>query len=408
MNEDLIILGNGFDLACGLKSSYGDFYADRIDSETESNLEKIRSAFINLYNKKDFFNNYIDCTSIEKSFDIEILLDICSISKTNVHSGKIKNLTFWDLIFFYSKLTNENEWNAIENRIYSFLLPIEPEKLIFNQSLECLSSIDLMNSKDVDFKLIKLGNRNHMNGLGITKLIMAIAKRFFSNERFAKKTNQEFLLSELGLLEDGFTYYLSQEVHHNSLYEEKSRGLLNKLEKSNNDLSSQKKYSVLSFNYTSIQTEEALRYENVHGSLEHSDIIFGIDQKNIEFPNYAYKYTKTFRQMISNNHTKKQDTILPNKEKIDYIKFFGHSLSDLDYSYFQSIFDFYEIYSSSVILIFFYRPFEGRTSKDLQEEQADLVTKLLEEYGNTLTNKDHGKNLIHKLLLEQRLIITEI
>lgn len=32
--------------------------------------------------------------------------------------------------------------------------------------------------------------------------------------------------------------------------------------------------------------------------------------------------------------------------------------------------------------------------------------KLLVAYGKTLDNKDHGKNLIHKLLIEGRLSVT--
>ena len=31
--------------------------------------------------------------------------------------------------------------------------------------------------------------------------------------------------------------------------------------------------------------------------------------------------------------------------------------------------------------------------------------RLLAAYGNTLDNKDHGKNLIHKLLIEGRLSV---
>ena len=34
--------------------------------------------------------------------------------------------------------------------------------------------------------------------------------------------------------------------------------------------------------------------------------------------------------------------------------------------------------------------------------------RLLSSYGTTLDNKDHGKNLVHKLLLEGRLIIRRI
>ena len=36
------------------------------------------------------------------------------------------------------------------------------------------------------------------------------------------------------------------------------------------------------------------------------------------------------------------------------------------------------------------------------------VTALLSAYGETMDNKDHGKNLIHKLILEGRLAIVEI
>ena len=31
------------------------------------------------------------------------------------------------------------------------------------------------------------------------------------------------------------------------------------------------------------------------------------------------------------------------------------------------------------------------------------MTKLLIDYGSTMGNKDHGKNLLHKILLEGRL-----
>ena len=38
----------------------------------------------------------------------------------------------------------------------------------------------------------------------------------------------------------------------------------------------------------------------------------------------------------------------------------------------------------------------------------DRVVHLLTSYGNTLDNKDHGRNLIHKLLLEGRLSVREL
>lgn len=98
------------------------------------------------------------------------------------------------------------------------------------------------------------------------------------------------------------------------------------------------------------------------------------------------------------------------------IKFYGHSLSEADYSYFQSIFDGINLYEGNTRLIFFYRPRRDNTAvegaripdNDAANEMKDKVTKLLLTYGNTLTNKDHGKNLIHKLILEGRLNVLPI
>lgn len=44
----------------------------------------------------------------------------------------------------------------------------------------------------------------------------------------------------------------------------------------------------------------------------------------------------------------------------------------------------------------------------IREDLYRRIAHLLIEYGATLDNKDHGKNLMHKLLLEQRLIIKKI
>lgn len=55
-------------------------------------------------------------------------------------------------------------------------------------------------------------------------------------------------------------------------------------------------------------------------------------------------------------------------------------------------------------LMFLYRP-------DARYDGSDLylkVTKLINRYGDTLDNKDHGKNLLHKLILENRLSIKRV
>jgi len=177
-------------------------------------------------------------------------------------------------------------------------------------------------------------------------------------------------------------------------------------------------YSVLNFNYTSfshnfntngIMESEFTRNNqritifeaNIHGNYNRISI-FGIDQKDIDTATPLYQFTKTYRKMIEQE--KISSFTLPNKDTIDDIIFYGHSLSDADYSYFQSIFDYYDIYHSNIRLTFLYSEYGNKDDYiRLRRDQIKNVTTLLNKYGLTFGNNDRGKNLVHKLLLENRL-----
>lgn len=171
---------------------------------------------------------------------------------------------------------------------------------------------------------------------------------------------------------------------------------------------------ILSFNYAALfdilGATSPCVYNNVHGKLcetsckedcERSNIIFGIDDMSVKSQNIENDlrlFSKTYRKLTANGLPTK---ILPqlNDGQV-VIKFYGHSLSKADYSYFQSIFDYYNLYSNyNVSLEFYYS--EGY-------EQYDAIYRLINEYGNSLTNKEQGKNLIHKLLLENRISIKKV
>lgn len=163
--------------------------------------------------------------------------------------------------------------------------------------------------------------------------------------------------------------------------------------------------NILSFNYTNIfdvlETEHPCLVSNVHGKICINDctndcgisnVIFGIDDTLLDSINDTYRlrlFSKTYRKMFDTNDAL---SILPDKDKnLVTIKFYGHSLDEADYSYFQSIFDYYDLYgNNNVGLVFYYS--EGY-------ENTDNVYSLINEYGKTLNNKAQGRNLIHKLLL---------
>ncbi len=62
------------------------------------------------------------------------------------------------------------------------------------------------------------------------------------------------------------------------------------------------------------------------------------------------------------------------------------------------------LYGSHVRLLFFH----GDYSITARAETYQRVLNLLSAYGETMDNEDHGKNLIHKLILEGRLSIVRL
>lgn len=174
--------------------------------------------------------------------------------------------------------------------------------------------------------------------------------------------------------------------------------------------------SVLNFNYTSPFKPEELGLgivddRNVHGFLGRTETIFGIDGKDVAEDDPALPFTKTYRLMSLEPY--ESETVKLCDSDTSYIKIFGHSLSRADYSYFQSIFDTVNLYGGNTKLVFMYKNYRNKQDRSvdeqaIREELYSRISHLLIEYGNTLDNKDHGKNLMHKLLLEQRLLIKRL
>ncbi len=177
-------------------------------------------------------------------------------------------------------------------------------------------------------------------------------------------------------------------------------------------------YTVLNFNYTDYLSNKTIKellniknVLNIHGNFQ--EPIFGIDNKSFDIipifsdTEYIYEDEIKNKEHIKNfvkaarvlHHGILKKFKLPAIDKLKSIYFFGHSLSEADYSYFQAIFDLYNIYSSEINLIFLYSDFKPTQ----RAEQNFAVMKLLEEYGKSMDNKDKGKNLYYKLLIENRI-----
>lgn len=232
---------------------------------------------------------------------------------------------------------------------------------------------------------------------------------------------------ELILFEAEFNKYMNTQISKNSSY---SKSKIDKIIdilslKETKRIMELKQVVLLNFNYTSIlernhQPQElrniSMIERNIHGrlsgdDLKNTNIIFGIDSLNISAGDKAYPFTKTYR-VINNNimNTFYEITSIPSD--LEYIYFYGHSLGEQDYSYFQSLFDTVNLYSGKTVLRFVYNDDYLETKEEklkLKKEININVSLLLESYGKSFKQeKTKGKNLLHRLILENRIEIINL
>ncbi|MDC7952291.1 AbiH family protein [Liquorilactobacillus mali] len=356
--EQLVILGNGFDLALGMKTSYNDFF------------------------KWLFTNKKI--VTFDKDYSLHES-EYPEIIKTN---GKNQLVNFWCIYFSMTQKSNGLDWNNVESHIEDVVKTLE----------NCMdySIIDFLTKNDVVNKSKQTYRQSEF-----------ILKLFLRNFIVTKNESiMSILLLQLKQFECFFVEYLNTvfsgniETHIKYNYTELLKSMGVKPRDGHYDANST---AILNFNYSSLP-DFVDSTRNIHGTIANNNIIFGIDSSTIEATSPIYIFTKESRIMHASvvNQGNSQKDIL--NRYIKTIKFFGHSLAQADYAYFQSIFDYLSIYDNDVTLIFYYG-FYFETNKIKLLEYENEIQNLLSVYGKTLDNKDHGKNLMTKMMLENRLQI---
>ncbi|MVF16010.1 AbiH family protein [Fructilactobacillus sanfranciscensis] len=208
----------------------------------------------------------------------------------------------------------------------------------------------------------------------------------------------EFLFNQLKKFEVNLGNYIEKESQ-NENYQSNANDIFMKFQIKN-------KVNILNFNYTnpfdSMEFDEISKISNIHGTTD--DPIIGVDSENVNTNNNLNfnQFTKTYR--IMNNSEDRVD-ILP--DNIENIYFYGHSLALADYSYFQSIFDFYDLYGSNLNLVFYYSVYDESKKNEIINNNINNIWNLINKYGESMSNSQ-GKNLLHKLNLENRIKIIEI
>lgn len=364
--HQLIVIGNGFDLECGLASSFSD-----------SDFVKARTV--------DF----------EKADHGQIAEDV------------LFTKTIWDVIL---PSMGDANWCDIEGSIADWIAPKNREgkssKSKFEKTLHKLANPTGTYDPDKAEDSVAL----------------FLEMRYQHHEPWNSENLLQITREDLAKLESDFDRYLSDEVETSKGYKEKVSELMSEIilgQRPSNDEYDVEE-SILSFNYTRAvnqfrSDEHDTEYVNIHGRLG-GEIVFGIDGTDRMDNPMALPFTKTYRLMTLDLpdvgklvHVPRSG--LPMADGTKMIKFYGHSLGEADYSYFQAIFDSVKLYEGDTRLVFYFRPHKLSSGciQDVncaRKEMMEKVIRLLTAYGLTLDNKDHGKNLIHKLLIEGRLSVS--
>ena len=350
----IIIIGNGYDLNLKLKSSFGDFYTSFFKTkEGEWDYNKIRDNLWAILLYFKYVDNYSD-----------------GLIKYEKDSPK-----WMDVEGYICEILNHHRIPSIINESFKERTGfVQPSGTIFCDSIE---------------------------------------SQLYEIKNCAQKKKQEFgiadaydlLFGDLQQFEERFMSYLDGLSMFD--YSVKSDCLMGKL---TNDFENA---YVISFNYTKLPA--GLKGTNqVHGNLEERNIIIGIDKSTIKNENNnKIRFTKSWRQLSSAINY----SMLPPKQDVTEIVVFGHSLGDQDYSYFHSIFNFYDLYSNNVKLTFLYADFhfDPKThmpdivkDEEYRISYIDSIFKLLNNYVEKSLGAKEADSFVTKIQLEGRLMVAEI
>ena len=357
--NSLLVIGNGFDLHCGLRSTFSDYYNS-----------------ICLDNNEFLYLLYED----GKYEEMESYL--------KEHSSSIN---FWSLLFYIQYYSDKTIYKISDNKSTNWFDIEQLIKMSFNRVFDGGESLEYFISR----AFYHLKHNSHIRsdkGYEIRKnpymLFPFLEGKIYDNPIY-------YLLDELHKFENSFKDYIHNEQQKLS-YKEATFSLLNKFVDNKKE-----NICVLNFNYTIIDDNELIKNQiNIHGNINENEIILGIDSNEVDKEEYNC-FTKTYRDL----HKVKEIIELP--EEVNKIYFYGHSLATADFSYFYSLFDMYKLYDGSLMLIFLYSDY-AKTDSD-NEHNHNIYINRIYELINKYSKTSRGENnLLHRLLLEGRILVKKI
>lgn len=346
--SDILVVGNGFDLHCGLKSSFKNFF----DSE------------LRLGNGRLNENRIID--------NIWYLIFTYAFMLNSDKGGKLvpfikNNDPLWMDIESYIDKVFKTKNSIGELRIYDFI----KNKLNFEPSLEeiAFQHNTFINGDDKN-QPYQIGHR------------VNVLRSQFNNP-------EDLLFFELNRFENDFAEYLKKEI------EREKQNYINNLDQfiqNKLDNHGTNEFFILSFNYTDSYEDsiEKKNIINIHGTLEKSNIVIGIG--DYEKGGFAGRDKfKKFKRRVQYNYG---PMMLPSNQDIKSVVFYGCSFSIQDWNYYRLLFRKYELEKQRVIFKFLYSDYcDDKKSNDDNRNKyyyncSNIVNLYLSEINSLLSFDD--------------------
>ena len=286
----LYILGNGFDLYMGMKTSYNDFF----ENGGYSSIKKE----INIKNEIQVL--LIRYT--ENIFDLKSEIEKVSERIFSLIDGKINNLFLLYLVISNNELIY---WQNVEKQIKPYIKCAKEALTNIKMSIEEERMIEHLSGEEIEMEMEEIkGNYEKIEKI-LKKLIL---KKFIRNK--CDKNDKNIILRELNKFEKEFGQYIKNldnplQVDDLDIVTKKIKNVFNKIQ----DKLKESGINVITFNYTDYLKDYFEVFVNIHGTTENP--IFGIDSKEAE-KNHQYIYfTKTSRVLEANIEKEKIISPLP-------------------------------------------------------------------------------------------------
>ncbi len=373
-----LVIGNGFDLYCGLKTKYEDYFISRKDK-----FDCI-SKWLNDYHDA---RDYLD---LQISNHADFWRDIQTTAEINA----------WDVLFcilsYGKETTNGWNWCDVESNIAVWLADKNPKHhMTFNWNVVFEIVAGLEHSELPDWMWSLAAFVLHENN----------GKRFASNGDF-----YNFLLKQLNKFETDFGLYICRLISpvHESMYGVRQTEFryLAKAEKTFKKLCDTKNIaSIDTFNYDN-PTNDDLCNKIHHINGEWDAPIFGIDSNLFPAEDPRFIFTKTYRRMdLEMRSDESRET-----SKFDNLIVFGHSLNQADYNYFFSVFDKMKIVNldNDSRIVFAYTIHDPDKKDKICSDVRKNVSSLFQEYSRCKGLGAQHNRLLDELTIQGKIILYEI